>query len=168
MRAAGPTLEMVPLHCWQAGAGPGWELHVWAGSFEHGSLHRLLELLTAWLLPPPTTSDPGEKEPHRRDPCCDLDSGVISITLCHILFVRRERRIIVSLFGERTGLPTWFNGGKKKKKMPANAGDPGSISESGRSPGEANGNPLQCSCLENPMDREAWWAIVHGVAKSQT
>lgn len=44
MRAAGPTLEMVPLHCWQAGAGSGWELHVWAGSFEHGSLHRLLEL----------------------------------------------------------------------------------------------------------------------------
>ena len=74
----------------------------------------------------------------------------------------------MSLFGERTGLPTWFNGGKKKKKMPANAGDPGSISESGRSPGEANGNPLQCSCLENPMDREAWWAIVHGVAESWT
>ena len=44
MRAAGPTLEMVPLHRWQAGAGSGWELRVWAGSFEHGSLHRLLEL----------------------------------------------------------------------------------------------------------------------------
>ena len=38
----------------------------------------------------------------------------------------------------------------------------------GRSPGEGNGNPLQYSCLENPMDGEAWWAIVHGVAKSQT
>ena len=44
MRAAGPILEMVPLHCWQAGAGSGWELRVWAGSFEHGSLHGLLEL----------------------------------------------------------------------------------------------------------------------------
>ena len=47
-----------------------------------------------------------------------------------------------------------------------NVGDLGSIPGSGRSPGEGNGNPLQYSCLENPMDRGAWW--VHGVAKSQT
>ena len=47
-------------------------------------------------------------------------------------------------------------------------GDLGSIPGSGRSPGEGNGNPLQYSCLENPMDGEAWWATVHGVAKSQT
>ena len=47
-----------------------------------------------------------------------------------------------------------------------NAGDPDSIPGSGRSPGEGNGNPLQYSCLENPMEGEAWWAIVHGVAKS--
>ena len=39
---------------------------------------------------------------------------------------------------------------------------------SGRSPGEGHGNPLQYSCLENPMDRVAWWAAVHGVSKSQT
>ena len=51
------------------------------------------------------------------------------------------------------------------KNLPANAGDMGLISASGRSPGEGNGNPLQYSCLENPMDREAWWATVHGVAK---
>ena len=51
---------------------------------------------------------------------------------------------------------------------PANAGDTGSISESGRSPGEGNGNSLQYSCLENPMDRRAWHAAVHGVEKSQT
>ena len=49
-----------------------------------------------------------------------------------------------------------------------NAGDLGSIPGSGRSPGEGNGNPLQCSCLENPMNEGAWWATVHGVAKSQT
>ena len=49
-----------------------------------------------------------------------------------------------------------------------NVGDPGSIPGLGRSPGEGNGNPLQYSCLENPMDRGAWWAIVHGVTKSQT
>ena len=47
-------------------------------------------------------------------------------------------------------------------------GDPGSIPGSGRSPGEGNGNPLQYSCLENPMDGGAWQATVHGVAKSRT
>ena len=57
------------------------------------------------------------------------------------------------------------------KNLPAKAGgagDVGLILGSGRSPGGGHGNPLQCSCLENPMDREAWWAIVHGVAKSWT
>ena len=56
------------------------------------------------------------------------------------------------------------------KNPPANARDArdtGSVPESGRSSGEGNGNPLQYSCLENPMDREAWGAIVRGVAKSQ-
>ena len=48
------------------------------------------------------------------------------------------------------------------------AGDAGSISGSGRSPGGGNGNPLQYSCLGNPMERGAWQAKVHGVAKSQT
>ena len=54
---------------------------------------------------------------------------------------------------------------KKKKIPPANAGDVGLFSGSGRSPGEGNGNPLECSCLGNPMDIEVWWAIVHGVTK---
>ena len=57
------------------------------------------------------------------------------------------------------------------KNPPANAEDirdRGSISGSGRSPGEGNGNSLQYSSLENPMDRGAWWATVHGVSKSQT
>ena len=49
-----------------------------------------------------------------------------------------------------------------------NVGDLGSVPGSGRSPGEGNGNPLQYSCLENPMDRGAWWATAHGVAKSWT
>ena len=48
-----------------------------------------------------------------------------------------------------------------------NAGDPGSIPGLGISPGKGNGNPLQYSCLENPMDGGAWWATVPGVAKSQ-
>ena len=49
-----------------------------------------------------------------------------------------------------------------------NEGDLGAIRESGRSPGERNGNPLQYSCLESPTDGGAWWPTVHGVAKSQT
>ena len=66
---------------------------------------------------------------------------------------------------------TGFSGGaagKKKKKTPANAGDAGLIRGSGRSPKGGHGNPLQCSCLENPMDRGAWWATVHGVSSSWT
>ena len=58
-----------------------------------------------------------------------------------------------------------------EKNLPANAGDiiyMGPIPGSRRSPGGGHGIPLQYSCLENPVDREAWWAIVHGVAKSQT
>ena len=58
-----------------------------------------------------------------------------------------------------------FPGGSVVKNLPANAGDAGSIPGSGRSPGEGNGNPLQDSCLENPTDRGAWQAIVHGVPK---
>ena len=63
---------------------------------------------------------------------------------------------------------TYFLGGLDGKASVYNVGDPGSIPGLGRSPGEGNGNPLQYYCLENPMDRGAWWATVHGVAKSQT
>ena len=64
-----------------------------------------------------------------------------------------------------------LSGDASGKELPAKAGasgDVGSIPGSGRSPGGGHGNPLQHSCLENPMDREAWWAIVHRVAKSWT
>ena len=57
---------------------------------------------------------------------------------------------------------------KKKKIRPVNVGDVGLIPESGRSSGGGNGNPLYYSCLENPMHRGTWRAIVHGVAKSWT
>ena len=62
------------------------------------------------------------------------------------------------------GFPSGLNG----EESACNAGGPGSIPESGRSPGEGNGYPLQYSCLENSVDRGAWRATVHGVAGSGT
>ena len=59
-------------------------------------------------------------------------------------------------------------GGSEDKISAHHVGDPGSIPGLGRSTGEGNGNPLQYSCLENPMDRGVWRATVHGVAKSRT
>ena len=59
-----------------------------------------------------------------------------------------------------------FPAGWVVKTLLANAGDAGSILRLGRSPGEGSGNPLQYSCLENPMDKGVWWATVHGVAMS--
>ena len=61
-----------------------------------------------------------------------------------------------------------FPGGSDGKKSACNAGDIGSIPGSGRSPAEGDGNTLQYSCLENPMDREAWRVTVHSVTESQT
>ena len=62
------------------------------------------------------------------------------------------------------GLPWWLSG----KESACNGEDLASVPGLGGYPGEGNGNPLQYSCLENPMDRGAWWITVHGVAKSQT
>ena len=62
----------------------------------------------------------------------------------------------------------WLPGGSDSKEFACNAGDSGSIPGSERSPGEGNGKPLQYSCLENSMDSGAWWAVVHGVTKTQT
>ena len=64
----------------------------------------------------------------------------------------------------RLGVP----GGSVVKNPPANAGDSSLIPGLGKSPGEGNGNPLQYSHLENPMDRGTWQATVHGIANSQT
>ena len=61
-----------------------------------------------------------------------------------------------------------FPGSSVVKNLPANAGDMNLNPASGKLPGEGNGNPLSYSCLENPMDRGAWRAIVHGVTKSWT
>ena len=72
---------------------------------------------------------------------------------------------------QTAAIPRVFPVATVVKNPPANAGDArdaGLITGSGRSPGEGHGNPLQYSCLENPVDRGAWWATVCGVTKSQT
>ena len=75
-----------------------------------------------------------------------------------------NRKILMMFITELLGFP----GGSVVNNLPANAGDTGSIAGLGRSPGKGNGNPPEYSCLENPTDRGAWWATVHGVAKSWT
>ena len=65
---------------------------------------------------------------------------------------------------QNKGFPWWLRG----KEFTCQEGDSGLIPRLGRSPGAGNGNPLQYSCLENPMVRGAWWATVHRVAKSRT
>ena len=80
-----------------------------------------------------------------------------------VVLLLRDSRLGV-MFCKVLGFP----GGSDGKAATCNAGDPGSIPGSGRSPGEGNGTPLQYPYLENPMDREAWWATVHGVEKSWT
>ena len=78
------------------------------------------------------------------------------VSLCFLLIIT----LSLSLLG--------FPGGSDGNTSACNVGDPGLIPGSGRSPGEGNGNPLQYSCLENPMPRGTWWATVHGITKSQT
>ena len=68
------------------------------------------------------------------------------------------------VFGNPLWLPWWL----RYKESACSAGDLGLIPGSGRSPGEGHGYPLQYSCLENPMDRGAWQATIHGIIKSQT
>ena len=77
-----------------------------------------------------------------------------SLSLCTLIFMPH----LPSPFG----LPWWISG---KRNPPANAGDMSSIPGLGRSPGEGNSYPLRYSCLGNPVDRGAWWATVHGVAR---
>ena len=116
--------------------------------------------LSAQLMPPRTALVPGHLP--TEDPRCRAQSN--------------PQNTPGSLLGSQThvyhqprSLSRGFPGGSGVKNLPANAGDPGSIPGSGRSPGEGNaGNPLQYSCLEKPMDNGAWQTTLHGVAKSRT
>ena len=81
------------------------------------------------------------------------------LTTSEAEYFTAEYLLVPSKILVHDGIPQWFT----SKESTYNAGDLGSIPGLGRSPGE--GNPLQYSCLENPMDRGAWWATVHGVTK---
>ena len=86
-----------------------------------------------------------------------LNDGVTNIA-------EKEAKAILKGTQKLEGLP----GGSDGKESTCNVGDLGSIPVSGRSPGEGNGYPLQYSCLENPINKGACWATVHGVTKCQT
>ena len=90
----------------------------------------------------------------------EFGTSRISIKTKHRVFAVRQN----AQAGRDSGSP----GGSDGKESACNAGDLGSIPGLERSPGEGNGYSLQCSCLKNPLDRGAWWAIVHGVAKIWT
>ena len=81
-----------------------------------------------------------------------------------LIFFKERHWISSFVCGPLLGFP----GGSDGKASACRPGDLGSVSGLGRSPRGGNGNPLQYSCLENPMDREAWSTTVHGIAKSQT
>ena len=92
-----------------------------------------------------------------------VDSGMLFIS--YIPHVQNYAHILyIHIFVHYMKLLRWLSG----KETTCNSGDPGSIPGSGRSSGEGNGNPLQYSCLGNPMERGAWWATIHGVSKSLT
>ena len=86
-----------------------------------------------------------------------------TIALTRRTFVGKVMFLLLNMLSRFFPIYRGFPGNSEGKESACNAGDPGSILGSGRSPGEGNGYPLQYSCLENPMDRGAWWATVHRV-----
>ena len=89
---------------------------------------------------------------------------LLTVTLDTYCSISKHKTQFLNLGAGYTSVD--FAGGSDCKASAYNAGDPGSIPGSGRSPGEGNSNPLQCSCLENLIDGGAWWAEVHRVTKS--
>ena len=109
-----------------------------------------------WVTPfhfqPEARYNKGFKIPHQLNQNLTLDNFLAHFPPLHLPHVHSWASLVAQIV----------------KNPPANAGNVGSTPGSGRSPGEKNGNPLQYSCLGNPMDRGTWRAIVHGVTKSQT
>ena len=123
-----------------------------------GTWSKNLSFMSSLVCPLVNDISPKELFTRLRHPHLDLACSPIN----------RNEVLHCSLCPKNKYMVTHFCHSSVGKESACNAGDPGSIPGSGRSPGEGNGNPLQCSCLENPTDRGAWQATVHGVAKSQT
>ena len=123
------------------------------------ALPDLSSLLWAFALglPPAWNALPSSSQTSSRSPAEATSSARPSLTAPLYSFL--SYFLVLSVTG--------FPGGSDGKESAHNVGDLGLISGSSRSPGEGNGCPLQCSCLESPMDRGAWWAAVHGVTKSR-
>ena len=96
---------------------------------------------------------------------CKKDMNITDIVNIKL---QKKRAKIAKVLNKIWGLPAGFPGGSEVKASACNVGDLGSIPGLGRSTGEGYGHPLQDSGLENPIDGGAWWATVHGVAKSRT
>ena len=121
-------------------------------------LPRSKHLLISWLqLPSAVILEPKK-----------IKSVTVSRNVYFISFVICLVLVVVWYQDSKTSIGIWkqqsFPGGSVGKESTCSAGDPGSIPSLRRSPGERKGNPLQYSCLGNPMDRGSWWAIVYGIS----
>ena len=105
--------------------------------------------------------------PHEKEAICHWLFLLLDMTRDVLRRPWRLLQILLACKQSRDTLLTSFLSGSDSRESVCNAGDHGSIPGLGRSPKESHGNPLQYSCLENPMDRGARWAIVYGVTKSQ-
>ena len=123
-----------------------------------------------WVCAPLLQSRPTLCDPLDHSPPASLSTGLSREKCCNGLSCTPPGDLPDP--GTEPESPTMAGSGLPRcsdiKESACNAGDPSSIPRSGRSPGEGSGNPLQYSCLENPMNEEAWQATVHGVAKSRT
>ena len=137
--------------CWRQGSIPGWG---WSPEEEMATHSSILSRNIPW------TEEPGGPQSMRSQ---RVGHNWVTENACtHMLLTLQSK------FWTSDHLILGFPGGSDGKVSACNTEDLGSIPESGRSPGKGNGNPLQYPCLENPMDRGAWWATVHEVAKSWT
>ena len=167
---------LVPSHRWRCIQGAGLGVLCW--SWGRGPRQRSLLGPTLWSLRKNGKHLLTEPEPGRAEHCRQFPEMPVTLS------VTQEQWTFQEPSPKQTVLPvSWrentkfdiikrhimgFPGGSVVKNVPVNAGDMGLNPESGRSRGGGNGNPLQYSCLGNPMDRGTWWAAVHGVAKSRT
>ena len=101
---------------------------------------------------------------HKKKNDCSPVTKLKGTGYCNLTYKELKIAVMMKLNGPQVNSEL-SPGGSDGKESACNAGEPGSIPGLERCPGEGNGNPFQYSCLENPMDRGAWWATVHWVTK---